>query len=85
MRLLTTREDHIGWAHPNALKGDGIYLLFGIKVLTVLRPHMDGFKGAGDAYVEGIMNGKLVEKFSGEAQDCKSAVDEKRVVEVCIY
>jgi hypothetical protein len=85
MRLLATREGHIGWAYPNALKGDGIYLLFGSKVLTVLRPHRDRFKVASDAYVEGIMNGELVEKFNIETQDYKSAVDEKRDVEDCVY
>jgi hypothetical protein len=85
MRLMVTEEGHIGWAHPNTLRGDRIYLLFGSSMPVVLRAHEDGFKVVGDAYVQGIMNGELVNNWDPEMSAFKSEFGEHKPVEVSIY
>lgn len=85
MRLMVTEEGHIGWAHPNTLKGDRIYLLFGSRMPVVLREHEDGFMVVGDAYVQGIMKSELVNNWDPEMSAFKSEFGEHKPVEVSIY
>jgi hypothetical protein len=69
MRLMTTEEGNIGWAHPLALPNDGVFLLRGCSMAVILR-ELDGdqehlkFQVIGDAYVHGIMYGELWQQAS---------------------
>ena len=62
LRLMTTWEDQIGWAHPNATIRDEIFLLAGCSMPAILR-RFPGNKGAyvvvGHAYVDKIMDNKI--------------------------
>lgn len=69
MRLMTTMDGDIGWAHPLALPGDGIFLLRGCSMPVILRELNDdqyplSFEVIGDAYVHGVMQGGLWEQAS---------------------
>ena len=69
MRLMTTMDGNIGWAHPLALPGDGIFLLRGCSMPVILRELNDdqyplSFEVIGDAYVHGVMRGELWEQAS---------------------
>jgi hypothetical protein len=63
LRLMTTEEDHIGWAHPAAQIGDRLFLLKGCSMPAILRPSQD-YQGTytvvGRAYVQGVMNNEVV-------------------------
>ena len=62
LRLMTTEEDHIGWAHPAAELGDKIYLLQGCSMPAILRPsrvYLNTYDLIGHAYVQGVMNDEL--------------------------
>jgi hypothetical protein len=69
MRLMTTKEGDIGWAHPLALPNDGVFLLRGCSIPVILR-EVGGDRGQldfqviGDAYVHGIMHGELWQQAS---------------------
>jgi hypothetical protein len=65
MRLMTTMDGDIGWAHPLALPGDGVFLLHGCSMPVILRElNDDRFQVIGDAYVSGIMQGELWQQAS---------------------
>jgi hypothetical protein len=62
LRLMTTHEGYIGWAHPCALPGDQIFLLTGCSMPAILRPHpkIPGtFQVVGHAYVDKMMDGSF--------------------------
>ena len=63
LRLMTTDEDHVGWAHPDAKLGDELYLLTGCSMPAILRPtqcgHQTMYKVIGHAYIDGVMNGEV--------------------------
>ncbi|MCJ1278068.1 hypothetical protein MMC21_005882 [Puttea exsequens] len=67
LRLMTTDEDHVGWAHPDARLGDEVYLLTGCSMPAILRPIKFGYKTMyrmiGHAYVDGVMNGEVWPKL----------------------
>ena len=67
LRLMTTDEDHIGWAHPDSQLGDELYLLTGCSMPAILRPIQFGnktmYKMIGHAYVDGVMNGEVWSKL----------------------
>lgn len=61
MRLMTTDDDDLGWAHPAAHIGDSVFLLYGCSMPAVLRRNDEPrgtFSVVGHAYVEGVMNGE---------------------------
>jgi hypothetical protein len=74
MRLMTTREGDLGWAHPLTNSNDGVFLLKGCSVPVILRELNEDkddedqqdlhFRVIGDAYVHGIMQGELWEEAS---------------------
>lgn len=72
MRFMTTMLGRVGWAHPRSRKGDEICLLEGCSVPVILRARAEGdFVLVGDAYVEAVMDGELVEDREVEWTDIK--------------
>lgn len=66
LRLMTTEEDHIGWAHPAAQIGDQLFLLKGCSMPAILRPSQDSrgnYTVVGHAYVQGVMNNEVWSKL----------------------
>jgi len=69
LRLMTTEEDHIGWAHPAAKLGDKLFLLQGCSMPAILRPsqaNSDAYAVVDHAYVQGVMNGEVWSGLSRE-------------------
>jgi hypothetical protein len=63
MRYMTTKKGYVGWAHDKAEQGDAIFLLAGCSVPVILRARAEGgYTVVGDAYVQGIMDGEVVEE-----------------------
>ncbi|PVH69950.1 hypothetical protein DL98DRAFT_149793 [Cadophora sp. DSE1049] len=60
-RLITTKEGFLGLAPEEAQKSDVIAILYGCNVPVVLRPHGDTYLLIGECYVDGIMDGEIVE------------------------
>jgi len=60
LRLMTTREGYIGWAHPRARPGDSVFLISGCTMPAILRKTADPswFTLVGHAYVDGFMDGR---------------------------
>ena len=74
MRLMTTMDGDIGWAHPLALPGDGVFLLRGCSMPVILRELNDdqyplSFQVVGDAYIHGVMQGELWVQALGILQE----------------
>jgi hypothetical protein len=68
MRLMTTAENQIGWAHPDARVGDKIFLLEGCTMPVILRHpkhNMDKFEVVGHAIVDKAMDGSLWSDLDG--------------------
>ena len=72
MRLMTTEEGHPGWAHPNAIAGDRIYLLPGCSMPVILRKHVaapGALSVVGHAYVDTMMDGEFWMQCFGKGLD----------------
>ena len=67
--MFVTDDDHIGIG-AQAQAGDEIWLLFGGRVLYILRPRDDHFTFVGECYVHGYMSGEAMEMW--EAGKLKS-------------
>lgn len=62
MRLMTTEEGHLGWAHPAAGISDQIFLLTGCTLTAILRPSVDypnTYTVVGHAYLNGVMSNEI--------------------------
>lgn len=60
LRLMTTEEGHLGWAHTCAEPGDEIFLLTGCSMPVILRRYPTPprtYMVVGHAYVDGMMEG----------------------------
>lgn len=70
MRLMTTAEGHVGWAHPLTKPGDGVFLLTGCTMPVILRATKSArrFKVIGDCYVHGVMEGEVWERRASESE-----------------
>jgi hypothetical protein len=68
MRLLITEKGYLGWAHPQACKGDKIAVLVGCSSPVVLRACLEGYQIVGDACFSGQSIITLREMFSDEVQ-----------------
>jgi hypothetical protein len=72
LRLMTTREGYIGWAHPHAHPEDSVFLISGCTMPAILRKTSDPsrFTLVGHAYVDGFMDGrKWIENASNSLKD----------------
>jgi hypothetical protein len=60
LRLITTREGAVGWAHQDAEVNDEIFIFAGCSVPVILRRHpgRKDYHLVGHAYVDGYMNGE---------------------------
>ncbi|KUJ06872.1 uncharacterized protein LY89DRAFT_399668 [Mollisia scopiformis] len=67
-RLIVTQNGYMGLGPPETQRKDKIAVLFGSTVPFVLRERSEsgnGFQIVGEAYVEGIMNGEVMEGIRG--------------------
>jgi hypothetical protein len=69
-RLVTTSTGYLGLAPAELLEGDIIAVLYGCNFPVVLRPCEDKFYFIGECYVDGVMDGELMEaKERGQYQE----------------
>lgn len=64
-RLITTTSGFLGTAPEAVLKGDILTILYGCSYPVVLRPSCDSFLLIGESYIDGVMDGELVETREG--------------------
>jgi hypothetical protein len=60
-KLMTTIKGYLGLAPEEVLKGDVIAVLYGCNFPVVLRPYGERFYVVGECYVDGVMDGELIE------------------------
>jgi hypothetical protein len=62
LRLMVSRNGHIGMAVERAMKGDLICVLFGCSIPVLLRKSADGdtFKLIGECFLDGHMDGSVL-------------------------
>ncbi len=65
-RLAVTKNRHVGMAPSRARKGDVVCLLLGYSVPVVLRNRGTDFEFLGECYLEGYMDGELIEQHHVE-------------------
>jgi hypothetical protein len=69
-RLVIISGGFLGLALKEVLKNDVIAILYGCDFPVVLRPCGDNYYVIGECYVDGVMDGELVEaKERGEYQE----------------
>jgi hypothetical protein len=61
--IFFTEDGHIGCGPSKMQVGDEVWLLFGGRVLYVLRPKDDHHQFVGECYVHGYMHGKAMEMW----------------------
>ncbi|KAK0725105.1 heterokaryon incompatibility protein-domain-containing protein [Lasiosphaeris hirsuta] len=61
-RLATTESGHVGMAPLRAKKGDVVCVLFGCSVPVVLRSQGASFEFIGECYLDGYMNGEILDQ-----------------------
>lgn len=62
-RLFITENGFMGMG-PQAMREDDLTVVFGGGTVPfVIRPYDDGFRIIGSCYIEGIMDGELVEEL----------------------
>jgi hypothetical protein len=60
--FMSTQSGYVGWASHTAEAGDGIYIFPGCSVPIVLRRRAEGgHTVVGYAYVQGVMDGELMQ------------------------
>lgn len=59
--FFTSSTGYIGLAPYGAKEGDLIYVCMGADTPFLLRPYDDGFELIGEAYVQGIMDGEIMQ------------------------
>jgi hypothetical protein len=62
LRLMTTSQRNVGWAHPDAELRDEIFLIPGCSMPAILRRQdgsPDAYTVVGHAYVDGYMDGEF--------------------------
>jgi hypothetical protein len=68
--LFVTESGHLGLGHPNMKRGDQICVLFGGKVLYIIRRVGMHFEFVGECYVYGYMKGEAMDLWkSGRLRD----------------
>jgi hypothetical protein len=68
--IFFTEDGHIGCGPSKMQVGDEVWLLFGGRVLYVLRPEDDHHQFVGECYVHGYMHGKAMEMWkAGKLKD----------------
>jgi Heterokaryon incompatibility protein (HET) len=68
--FFVTEDGHIGIGSRKVRRGDEVWLLFGGKVLYIVRPVRDYFKFVGECYEHGFMQGEGMEMWkAGKLKD----------------
>ena len=68
-RLFTTMKGYLGVGPQLLRSGDNICILLGCNVPVILRPAGQGYSVIGECYVDGIMDGEVMEFLrAGEVQ-----------------
>jgi hypothetical protein len=66
-RMITTTGGYLGLAPEEVQENDVVAILYGCNFPVVLRPHGDSYLLIGECYVDGIMDGEIMEaKERGE-------------------
>lgn len=60
-RLITTHCGYLGLAPEEVSSGDTIAVLLGCNYPVILRQHGEGFKYVGECYIDGVMDGGVVD------------------------
>lgn len=68
-RLVVTEKGRIGWVPDNSVgdaedqvkRGDLFCVVFGCSTPIVIRPHLDGFIVLGEGYLQGMMEGEVLQ------------------------
>ena len=59
--MITTEKGFLGLAPEAVQKGDVVVIVYGCNFPVVLRRHGDMYRVIGESYVDGIMDGELME------------------------
>lgn len=70
-RLITTETGFLGLAPEAAERGDFVAIVYGCNFPVVLRPNGDSYWFIGECYIDGIMDGELIEAKEREAYEEK--------------
>ncbi|VUC31677.1 unnamed protein product [Clonostachys rosea] len=78
-RFMTTSNGYMGWAPDNIFgkraqqtrAGDIIAVIFGCSTPMVIRPRGHCFQIIGEAYVQGLMDGEVMELLKTERVSCQ--------------
>jgi hypothetical protein len=74
-RMITTSGGYLGLAPEEVLENDVIAILYGCNFPIVLRPCGESYNYIGESYVDGIMDGELMEaKERGEYREVNIAL-----------
>ena len=82
-RFLVTDGNFMGLGPPQAEVGDVVAVFFGSDVPHVLRPRKDKFRLIGEAHIQGIMDGEVIEWWKNgnpmwqELSEHPSSLEEK--------
>lgn len=72
MKFCRTSDGRVGWISKHSRVGDSVCLLFGGKVLHMLRAGDDGhYQLIGEAYFQGLMQGEGLEMTDIDSQDIR--------------
>jgi hypothetical protein len=74
-RLVTTVNGYLGTAPDAVQEGDIIAIVFGCNFPVVLRKCGDLYRVLGESYIDGVMDGELVEaKEKGEFKEVEITI-----------
>ena len=67
--FFTTTTGYVGLAPHGTIEGDLVFVVMGVDVPYILRPYDDGYELVGEAYVQGIMDGEVIQMEYIPVQD----------------
>lgn len=67
--LFTTTNGYVGLAPHGTREGDLVFVILGADVPLVLRPYDDGYELIGETYVQGVMDGEVLQMEQIPVQD----------------
>ena len=67
--FITSTTGYLGLAPCNTREGDVIFVVMGADVPFILRHYEDGYELIGEAYIQGIMNGEIIQMEYIPVQD----------------
>lgn len=67
--FFTSSTGYVGLAPSGAKEGDLVFVVMGADVPFILRPYDDGYELIGEAYVQGVMDGEVIQMEHIPVQD----------------